>query len=42
VFSSLLHEDYHKVTDEANKIDYKALFKRIEAVYNVVNELANS
>jgi Zn-dependent M28 family amino/carboxypeptidase len=42
MFSSLLHEDYHKVTDEANKIDYKALFKRIETVYNVVNKLANS
>jgi Zn-dependent M28 family amino/carboxypeptidase len=42
MFSSLLHEDYHKVTDEANKIDYKALFKRIETVYNVVDKLANS
>jgi len=41
-FSSLLHNDYHKVTDEANKIDYTALFNRINAIYNVVKTLANS
>ncbi len=41
IFSSLFHNDYHKVTDEANKIDYQALFKRIEAIYNVINTLAN-
>lgn len=41
MFSSLLHNDYHKVTDEANKIDYSTLFKRIQAIYNVVNTLAN-
>lgn len=42
MFSSLLHNDYHKVTDEANKIDYIALFKRIQAIYNVVATLSNS
>ncbi|MGB9637929.1 MAG: M28 family metallopeptidase [bacterium] len=42
MFTSLLHNDYHKATDEANKIDYTALFNRIQAIYNIVNILANS
>jgi hypothetical protein len=36
-----VHEDYHKKTDEANKIEYDALAKRAQLAFVVAWELAN-
>jgi len=34
-----LHSDYHKITDTADKIDYKLLEYRIELINRVINEI---
>lgn len=36
-----IHEDYHKPTDDPNKIDYNALQKRAQLVFATAWELAN-
>ena len=36
-----IHEDYHKPTDDADKIDYDALQKRTQLVFATAWELAN-
>ena len=36
-----IHEDYHKPTDDADKIDYAALQKRTQLVFATAWELAN-
>lgn len=36
-----IHEDYHKPTDDADKIDYEALQKRAQLVFATAWELAN-
>jgi Zn-dependent M28 family amino/carboxypeptidase len=36
-----IHEDYHKSTDDADKIDYNALQKRAQLVFSTAWELAN-
>lgn len=36
-----IHEDYHKPTDDADKIDYSALQKRTQLVFATAWELAN-
>ncbi|MCP2038196.1 M28 family metallopeptidase [Chryseobacterium sp. HSC-36S06] len=36
-----IHEDYHKPTDDADKIDYEALQKRTQLVFATAWELAN-
>lgn len=36
-----IHEDYHKPTDDPEKIDYKALQKRVQLVFATAWELAN-
>ncbi len=36
-----IHEDYHKPTDDADKIDYNALQKRTQLVFATAWELAN-
>lgn len=36
-----IHEDYHKPTDDADKIDYTALKKRAQLVFATAWELAN-
>lgn len=36
-----IHEDYHKITDDADKIDYELLRKRTQLVFATAWELAN-
>lgn len=36
-----IHEDYHKPTDDADKIDYSALQKRTQLIFATAWELAN-
>jgi Zn-dependent M28 family amino/carboxypeptidase len=36
-----IHEDYHKPTDDADKIDYVALQKRAQLVFATAWEIAN-
>lgn len=36
-----IHEDYHKTTDDADKIDYPLLQKRTQLVFSTAWELAN-
>lgn len=41
-YFSGLHEDYHKVTDTADKIDYEMLAKRARLIFATAWELANA
>lgn len=36
-----IHEDYHKTTDDADKIDYELLKKRTQLIFKTAWELAN-
>ncbi len=36
-----VHEDYHKITDTADKIDYDLLAKRVQLIFQTTWEIAN-
>lgn len=40
-FSSAVNDDYHTVTDQAEKLDYHSMQKVVRFIYRVIDKLAN-